>query len=105
MPTVAQRLVAALRRIHRLNQEEVKLSFCCKGVVLGNNFRHLVEEVGEMARCLRGTNDEPMVNEAVDAAICALACALLETDGDVEPLLDVMDMKLDKWTKKLEKTT
>lgn len=100
---VAQRMVAALRRIHLFNQEEIKLAYGHKNTVLWNNFRHLIEEAGEMAKCLRGTNDEPMKNEAIDAAICALACALLETDGDIEPLLDVMDMKLDKWQGKLEK--
>ncbi len=102
MAVAANRLVTALRRIHSLNQQETSMAGH-KNAVLGNNFRHLVEETGEMARCLRGTNDEPMVNEAVDAAICALACALLETDGDIEPLLDVMDAKLDKWQQNLEK--
>jgi hypothetical protein len=73
-----------------------------KSAVMWNNFRHLVEETGEMAQCLRGTNDEPMANEAMDAAICALACALLETDGDIEPLCDIMDAKLDKWERVFE---
>jgi len=101
MPAAVQRLVAALRRIHLFNQEETRM-VGSTNAVLWNNFRHLVEETGEMAKCLRGTNDEPMVNEAMDAAICALACALIQTGGEITPLLDIMDMKLDKWQGKFE---
>ena len=74
-----------------------------KQVVIGKHFCHVVEEVGEMACCLRGKNDEPLMNEAVDTAICALAIALTESDGDLRPILDIFNIKLDKWNDNLDK--
>lgn len=103
MNAVGKRLAAVVTRIHEHNNVEVARANNNKNTVLWNNFRHLVEETGEVATCLRGTNDEPIENEAVDAAICGLAIALLETNGDITPLLDVMDAKMDKWELKLEK--
>lgn len=101
MGEVADRLSDVVNRIHWLNQDAVE-KFGSHQAVLWNHFRHNVEEIGEMAKCLRGTNDEPMENEAVDTAICALAIALLESNGDIESLLSVFDTKLDKWQFRLE---
>jgi hypothetical protein len=65
-------------------------------------FNHAVEEVGEMAKCLRGRNDVTMMEEAVDATICTLAIALLEADGDREAVIDMLELKLDKWKNNME---
>lgn len=106
---VANRLAAVVGRIHELNELEINGEIevgiwerqACKHNLLWNTFRHLIEEVGEVASAIRGKNDEPLENEAVDVAICALALAILQTDGEIEVLLDIFDKKLDKWESNL----
>jgi NTP pyrophosphatase (non-canonical NTP hydrolase) len=102
MNNLAKKLKAIMRKIDKLNMAEIRRHDDAN-VVLNHHFRHMVEEVGEVAHCLRGKNDEPLENEAVDTAICALAIALLPTGGEIEPLLQIFDVKLKKWEKRLEK--
>lgn len=64
-------------------------------------FQHAVEEMGEVARCLCGKNDEPIQNEAVDVALCVLGLAVLTADDD-EEIFEVIERKLDKWQHRLE---
>ena len=94
-----------IKRIIRLNEKEVGQwdGSEPRNAVMWNHFRHAVEEVGEMASAIRGTNDEPLMNEAVDTAICALAIALLESHGDIDSVFEVLEQKLDKWQRRLEK--
>ncbi|GAG11039.1 unnamed protein product [marine sediment metagenome] len=88
-------------RIIDLNKEQVAMcdSDCgqYEEVVMRQHWDHLIEEIGEMAQCRRGKNDEPLSSEAVDAAICALAIAFLCNGGDMKALCLKMDEKLSKW--------
>jgi len=98
---VEQRISDALIKILDLNDAEVYQQ--SPDAVLRQHWNHLIEEVGEIALCFRGRNDEPISNEAVDVAICALAIALLCNDGNVGELCDVLELKLEKWKNNLEK--
>ena len=103
MSIISERFIHQLQRIVLLNHCELKMRHDDHNAVVWNHFRHTVEEVGEMACALRGRNDEPLANEAVDTAICALAVALLENGGEVEAITEVMEQKLDKWQRRVEK--
>jgi NTP pyrophosphatase (non-canonical NTP hydrolase) len=102
-PSEGARLWQIFERIYALNLEEVELRFGREDETINNHFRHTVEEVGEMARCIRGVNDAPLCEEAVDTAVCALAIAMLETGGSVHEVAELFERKLDKWQANLEK--
>jgi hypothetical protein len=94
---LAERLEGVFRRINDLNEREAAQHGGQHKWTMLSHFNHLVEEVGEMAKCNRGRNDATMMEEAVDASICALAVAIIEERGDMTPVLDMFDTKLDKW--------
>ena len=89
-----------LDRFHYLN--ELGLEKDSMYEVIHQYFEHAVEELGEVARCLRGKNDEPIQNEAIDVALTVLGLAELTADSR-EELFCVMERKLDKWQRRLEK--
>jgi len=95
-----------MERIVDLNKQQVDAcdSDCgqYEDVVLRQHWDHLIEEIGEMARCRRGKNEEPLGCEAVDAAICALAIALVCSHGDITTMALRMDEKLSKWQRNLD---
>ena len=103
MNVLAEKLLAVIQRIRSLNEDIIEKrdgnqhTEFTKRAIAQEHFRHAVEEVGEMAQAIRGKNDEPLMNEAVDTAICALAIALLESHGDIDTVLDVFDAKVSKW--------
>lgn len=98
----AYKLFLVLKRIRQLNSLDAERCGNVKWTIL-NHFRKLVEETGEVARALGDNNPEPLAAEACDAAICALAIALIETNGDIVKLTELMMPKLDKWRTRLEK--
>jgi NTP pyrophosphatase (non-canonical NTP hydrolase) len=101
--SVSKDLKRVFKRLNELNERELEL-WDYPTFVTNEYFVHMMEEAGEVAQCLRGKNDEPLENECVDTAICALAIAMLCTDGNTEHVVSVFNKKLDKWEKRLEKS-
>jgi hypothetical protein len=99
------KLLDLVRRIRELNELELQQNDNRKLLIKLNHFIHMVEEVGETTKALRGKNDEPLEDEAMDTVICALALALLEVDGNIDSLMVIMEKKLDKWQRRLEEKT
>jgi len=111
MTKVADRLIAVLNKINWLNRKETRALLHKHNIKEENalkwlciqHFNRLVEKVGEIARCNRGVNNVPIMEEAVEAAVCSLALALLVEDGDVESVVDMFEHKLNKWQNNFEK--
>lgn len=68
-----------------------------------NVFTHIGEELGEIARCLRGRKvDEPIEVEIIDLINCAMELYFL-SGGKLDEFPDIMSKKLDKWERKINK--
>jgi NTP pyrophosphatase (non-canonical NTP hydrolase) len=63
------------------------------GLDVNKQFVKLVEEIGEVARCMSGTNDESMESELMDVINSAFIMLFLKAD---RPINDIIQDSVDK---------
>ena len=87
--------LANIRRIENLTQQHDGTAEIA--------FIHTMEELTEVARCLRGRHvDEPMHVECLDAINC-LVELYFRAGGKLEDFSGLQAKKIDKWERKLGK--